>query len=101
LEIVDLADFVESLPNGILTWVGENGVLLSGGQARRLSLARALLKDAPVMILDEPTEGLDSATEARVMKALRPRLAGHTVLLITHRESLVTAGDLVWRMECG
>jgi ATP-binding cassette subfamily C protein CydC len=101
LETVDLADFVEHLPNGILTWVGENGVLLSGGQARRLSLARALLKDAPVMILDEPTEGLDSATEARVMKALRPRLAGRTVLLITHRESLVTDGDLVWRMGGG
>jgi ATP-binding cassette subfamily C protein CydC len=101
LEIVDLADFVERLPNGILTWVGENGVLLSGGQARRLSLARALLKDTPVMILDEPTEGLDSATEARVMKALRPRLAGRTVLLITHRESLVTDGDLVWRMGGG
>lgn len=101
LEIVDLADFVESLPNGILTWVGENGVLLSGGQARRLSLARALLKDAPVMILDEPTEGLDAATEARVMKALRPRLAGRTVLLITHRENLVTDGDLVWRMGIG
>ncbi len=101
LEIVDLADFVEHLPNGILTWVGENGVLLSGGQARRLSLARALLKDAPVMILDEPTEGLDSATEARVMKALRPKLAGRTVLLITHRESLVTDGDLVWRMGGG
>jgi ATP-binding cassette subfamily C protein CydC len=98
LETVDLADFVESLPNGILTWVGENGVLLSGGQARRLSLARALLKDAPVMILDEPTEGLDAATEAVVMQALRPKLAGRTVLLITHRESLVTNSDLVWRM---
>ncbi|GEO38796.1 cysteine/glutathione ABC transporter ATP-binding protein/permease CydC [Skermanella aerolata] len=99
LETVDLADFVESLPNGILTWVGENGVLLSGGQARRLSLARALLKDAPVMILDEPTEGLDTATEAVVMQALRPKMAGRTVLLITHRESLVTSSDLVWRME--
>ena len=86
---MDLADFVENLPNGILTWVGENGVLLSGGQARRLALARALLKNAPVMILDEPTEGLDSATEATVMRALRPKLAGRTVLLITHRESLV------------
>ena len=98
LEVVDLADFVEALPSGILTWVGENGVLLSGGQARRLSLARALLKSAPVMILDEPTEGLDSTTEATVMRALRPRLAGRTVLLITHREALVRSTDLVWRM---
>jgi ATP-binding cassette subfamily C protein CydC len=98
LETVDLADFVESLPNGILTWVGENGVLLSGGQARRLALARALLKNAPVMILDEPTESLDSATEATVMRALRPKLADRTVLLITHRESLVKSTDLVWRI---
>jgi ATP-binding cassette, subfamily C, bacterial CydC len=98
---VDLADFVESLPDGILTWVGENGVLLSGGQARRLALARALLKNAPVMILDEPTEGLDAATEATVLRALRPRLAGRTVLLITHREGLVRSGDLVWRMGGG
>jgi ATP-binding cassette subfamily C protein CydC len=101
LEVVDLADFVESLPDGILTWVGENGVLLSGGQARRLALARALLKNAPVMILDEPTEGLDAATEATVLRALRPRLAGRTVLLITHREGLVRSGDLVWRMGGG
>ena len=57
-----------------------------------------ILKNAPVMILDEPTEGLDSATEATVMRALRPRLADRTVLLITHRESLVRSTDLVWRM---
>ncbi|WP_158046398.1 thiol reductant ABC exporter subunit CydC [Skermanella pratensis] len=101
LEVVQLADFVESLPDGILTWVGENGVLLSGGQARRLALARALLKDAPVMILDEPTEGLDAATEAALMRELRQRLAGRTVLLITHRESLVTGADLVRRLEDG
>jgi len=98
LEVVDLADFVENLPGGILTWVGENGVLLSGGQARRLALARAFLKNAPVMILDEPTEGLYAATEATVLRALRPRLAGRTVLLITHREGLVRSTDLVWRM---
>jgi len=101
LEVVDLADFVESLPDGILTWVGENGVLLSGGQARRLALARALLKNAPVMILDEPTEGLDAATEATILRALRPRLAGRTVLLTTHREGLVRGGDLVWRLDGG
>lgn len=101
LEVVQLADFVESLPDGILTWVGENGVLLSGGQARRLALARALLKDAPVMILDEPTEGLDAATEAALMGELRPRLAGRTVLLITHRETLATGADIVRRLENG
>jgi ATP-binding cassette, subfamily C, bacterial CydC len=101
LEVVDLADFVESLPDGILTWVGENGVLLSGGQARRLALARALLKNAPVMILDEPTEGLDATTEATVLRALRPRLASRTVLLITHREGIVRSTDLVWRIGGG
>ncbi|EWY39357.1 cysteine ABC transporter permease [Skermanella stibiiresistens SB22] len=101
LEVVRMADFVEGLPDGILTWSGENGVLLSGGQARRVALARALLKNAPVLVLDEPTEGLDAATEAALMRELRPRLAGRTVLLITHRESMLADTDIVWRMAEG
>ncbi len=80
-----LADFVKSLPQGIDTWIGESGRLVSGGQARRLALARAILRDAPIWVLDEPTEGLDRATERRIMETLFEVTSGRTVLFITHR----------------
>jgi ATP-binding cassette subfamily C protein CydC len=80
-----LTDFVHSLPDGLDTWIGEAGKLLSAGQARRLAVARAILRDAPIWVLDEPTEGLDRITEQRVMKSLYDLTAGRTVLLITHR----------------
>ncbi|MEJ2472915.1 MAG: cysteine/glutathione ABC transporter ATP-binding protein/permease CydC [Desulfobacterales bacterium] len=85
LAAVRLADFVASLPQGIDTWIGESGRLVSGGQARRLALARAILRDAPIWVLDEPTEGLDRATERRIMETLFEITSGKTVLLITHR----------------
>jgi ATP-binding cassette subfamily C protein CydC len=85
LEAVQLDGFVRSLPDGLGTWTGESGKLLSGGQARRLSVARAVLHAAPVWVLDEPTEGLDRETERRLMNTLFPLTAGRTVLLITHR----------------
>ena len=85
LAAVWLADFVKSLPQGIDTWIGESGRLVSGGQARRLALARAILRDAPIWVLDEPTEGLDRATERRIMETLFEVTNGRTVLFITHR----------------
>jgi ATP-binding cassette subfamily C protein CydC len=85
LAAVRLADFVKSLPQGIDTWIGESGRLVSGGQARRLALARAILRDAPIWVLDEPTEGLDRATERRIMETLFDVTSGKTVLFITHR----------------
>ncbi|MFZ1957317.1 MAG: cysteine/glutathione ABC transporter ATP-binding protein/permease CydC [Desulfobacterales bacterium] len=85
LAAVWLADFVKSLPHGIDTWIGESGRLVSGGQARRLALARAILRDAPIWVLDEPTEGLDRATERRIMETLFEVTSGRTVLFITHR----------------
>ena len=85
LEAVRLADFVKSLPQGIDTWIGESGRLVSGGQARRLALARAILRDSPIWVLDEPTEGLDRATERHIMEALFDVTSGRTVLYITHR----------------
>jgi ATP-binding cassette subfamily C protein CydC len=91
LEAAQLHDFVNDLPDGLETWIGEAGQLLSGGQARRLAVARAMLHDAPLWVLDEPTEGLDSLTEKKMMQALKQKTAGRTVLLITHR--LV---DLYW-----
>ena len=80
-----LADFVERLPDGLDTWVGEAGQLISAGQARRLAVARAILRDAPVWVLDEPTEGLDRITEEELVESLLEVSDGRTVLWITHR----------------
>ena len=82
-------EFVESLPRGYETWIGEQGQRLSGGQRQRLAIARALLKNAPILLLDEPTANLDAVTERRVMDGLRPLLAGRTTLLVTHRLAAV------------
>jgi ATP-binding cassette subfamily C protein CydC len=82
-----LAERVAALPGGLDAWIGENGARLSGGERRRLVLARAYLRPAPWLLLDEPTEGLDGATEARVLEALRIRLerTGQGALIVTHR----------------
>jgi len=95
LAAVELADFVRALPHGLDTWIGEGGKMVSGGQARRLTVARALLRDAPVWILDEPTEGLDRGTERKMMATLRRLTAGRTVLLITHRLEDVERTDRI------
>lgn len=85
LDGAQMLDFVKGLPDGLETWIGEAGQLLSGGQARRLAVARAMLYDAPLWVLDEPTEGLDPVTEHKMMRALQKQTAGRTLLLITHR----------------
>lgn len=78
-------DEIMALPDGMNTIIGEVGTRLSGGQARRVAIARAWLKNAPVLLLDEPTEGLDAGAEQAVLQALEPLMAGRTTLLITHR----------------
>ena len=80
-----LIDFVDALPDGLDTWVGEAGQLVSAGQARRLAAARAILRDAPIWVMDEPTEGLDRVTEAELVHSLFELTEGRTVLWITHR----------------
>jgi ABC-type transport system involved in cytochrome bd biosynthesis fused ATPase/permease subunit len=85
LDAACLLSFVDSLPDGIDTWVGESGKLLSGGEARRLAMARCFLKDAPIWVLDEPTEALDQATEKCLLESIFERTTGSTLLLITHR----------------
>jgi ATP-binding cassette subfamily C protein CydC len=91
LKSARLYDFVTNLPEGLDTWIGESGQLISGGQARRLAVARAILHNAPIWVLDEPTEGLDPITERQLMQSLMQQTEGKTLLLITHR--LV---DLEW-----
>ena len=85
--------FIERLPQGYDTMVGERGVTLSGGERQRLSIARALLKDAPVLILDEPTSALDAETEGLLLDALRRLMKGRTTLLIAHRLSTIRHAD--------
>lgn len=85
LEMVRLADFVSCLPDGLNTWVGEGGQRISGGQARRLALARAVLHNAHVWVLDEPTEGLDRITEKEVIHSLLDYAEKRTMIIITHR----------------
>jgi ATP-binding cassette, subfamily C, bacterial CydC len=96
VEDAGLAGWIDGLPMGIETPVGEGGSAVSGGEARRIALARALLKDAPLLLLDEPTEGLDAATEQAVVARLAARTMGKTVLLVTHRPAcLALAGRVV------
>jgi ATP-binding cassette subfamily C protein CydC len=84
-----LHQFVAGLPRGYDTLVGENGLQLSGGERQRLALARVILKDAPVVILDEATANLDRVTEAGVARALDAYLRGRTAVIISHRPALL------------
>ena len=99
--LADAHDFIESLPDGYDTQVGERGMKLSGGERQRISLARAFLKDAPILILDEPTSSLDVHTEATILVALRRLMRGRTTLLIAHRASTLRACNSILLLEPG
>jgi len=94
-------DFIMRLPKGYETSVGEAGGLLSGGERQRIAFARAMLKDAPILLLDEPTSSLDSETEAQVQRALDTLLKGRTVLMIAHRLSTIRNADLICVLDRG
>ncbi len=94
-------EFVCALPEGYRTRIGENGARLSGGERQRISIARALLKDAPVVLLDEATASLDVENESQVQRALSRLLAGKTVLVIAHRMRTVMGADKVVVLKDG
>ncbi len=94
-------DFITRQPKGYDTMVGERGASLSGGQRQRLAIARALLKDPPVLILDEATSALDAATEAKVSKAMKALMAGRTTFIIAHRLSTVRDADEIMVFDQG
>ncbi len=95
------AEFIERMPQGYDTIVGENGVLLSGGQRQRLAIARALLKNAPLLILDEATSALDTESERHIQAALDHAVQGRTTLVIAHRLSTIEKADLILVMDQG
>ncbi|WP_256972619.1 ABC transporter ATP-binding protein [Saccharibacillus sp. O23] len=97
----NLTEFVASLPQGLETQAGERGVLLSGGQRQRLAIARAILRDPDILLLDEATAHLDSASEARVQEALDALMRGRTTLVIAHRLSTVRGADKLIVIENG
>lgn len=94
-------EFISRLPEGYETLVGERGMCLSGGERQRISLARAFLKDAPILILDEPTSSIDVRTENAILEALERLIRGRTTFIITHRPSALKHCDVVLRIERG
>jgi ATP-binding cassette, subfamily C, bacterial CydC len=101
LDAARIGEMVRALPDGLDTWVGEGGARFSGGQGRRLVLARALLSPASILILDEPCAGLDGETERAFLATLNDVAAGRSVVLITHRLTGVERLDRIWRISAG
>ncbi len=101
VERARLKDFVDQLPDGLETRVGERGLKLSGGEKQRVGVARAILKDPPILILDEATSALDSQTESEVQAALAEAARGRTTIAVAHRLSTIAKADLILVMEDG
>lgn len=93
--------FIDALPEKYETYIGPGGTSLSGGQKQRIAIARAFLKNAPILLLDEPTSALDSASEQTIVKTLRKLMASRTVLIATHREALIDEADIVYLVKDG
>jgi subfamily B ATP-binding cassette protein MsbA len=100
-EAAHVMEFVSRLPDGLQTQVGESGVLLSGGQRQRIAIARAILKDAPILIMDEATSALDTESERHIQSALEEVMKDRTTLVIAHRLSTIEGADLIVVMDQG
>jgi len=100
-KLANVHDFIASLPDGYQTVVGERGMRLSGGERQRISLARAFIKDAPILILDEPTSAVDVGTEAAIIEAMERLMCGRTTFMIAHRLSTLENCDLRLQLENG
>ena len=100
-EAAHVTDFVKDLPDGFDTVVGDRGILLSGGQRQRIAIGRALLKNSPVLILDEATSSLDTKSERRIQEALRTLMQNRTTLVIAHRLSTVESADQIIVLDKG
>ena len=96
-----MRDFIQALPQGLDTPIGQDGIMISGGQRQRLTIARALLKDAPILILDEATSALDSESERAIQEGLEVLMEGRTTLVIAHRLSTIQNADLIVVMREG
>jgi subfamily B ATP-binding cassette protein MsbA len=101
VEAADLKSFVDALPEGLNTLVGDRGVRVSGGQRQRIAIARAILKNAPILILDEATSALDNQSEALVQSAIERLRKGRTTLIVAHRLSTVLDADQIVVLENG
>ena len=100
-EIANATEFIEKLPQGFNTVLGERGMTLSGGQRQRLAIARAVIRNAPILILDEPTTGLDSRSERLVLEALERLMQGKTSIVIAHRLSTIQQADVIFVVQDG
>ena len=96
-----LGELIESMPDGAQTLVGERGVTLSGGQRQQVSIARAMLADTPILILDEPTTGLDHESESAILDSLAVLAAGRTTFVVSHQAAVLSRADRLLRVQEG